>query len=70
MTTLSFHDIQLDEEYNKGYDAGVKSFKKEYEKLFNASKSWLHIYESAFGTPDENSTPEYWRLRKLLKMPS
>ncbi len=68
MNTLSFEDIKSDESYNKGFDRAEKIAAKKYEKLFNASKSWMEIYESAFGTPDENCTPEYWELRKLLKL--
>lgn len=70
MTNITFTEIVSDEIYSKGFDAGKKAAQKKYNKLFNASLAWLHIYESAYGTPDENQCPEYWELRKLLNMPS
>ena len=68
MNTQTFHEVISDESYNEGFDRAEKIAAKKYEKLFNASKAWMEIYESAFGTPDENCTPEYWTLRKLLKL--
>lgn len=69
MNNLSYTDIIADENYNKGYKEGQKAMIKKYENLFYASLAWFHIYESAFGVPDKDGNPEYWKLRKLLKMP-
>jgi len=69
MNYQTLEDIKNDAAYVEGFNRAEKLAAKKYEKLFNASKAWFEIYESAFGTPDENSTPEYWTLRKLLKLP-
>ncbi len=70
MNYQNFTEIKSDQAYSDGFDTAKRIADKKYQKLFEAAASWMHIYESAFGTPDENTTPEYWRLRKLLKMPS
>lgn len=70
MTTQSYEEVLQDESYNEGFDKAAKQAEKKYNKLFEASKAWFLIYESAFGVPDENDNYEYWQLRKLLKINS
>lgn len=67
MTTQSFEDIISDENYCKGFVAATKKAEKKYSKLLEASKAWFNVYEVAFGAPEEDGTPEYWELKKLLK---
>ena len=69
MNSLSYEEIIKDEAYSKGYLKAKKQAEIKYNKLFEASKAWFHIYESTFGTPDEEGNQEFWTLRKLLKMP-
>lgn len=64
MRYMSFEDIQMDEEYNKGLDRGIEIAGKEYKNLKKAAEDFLNMYASTFGEPD--NCPEFSNLKRLL----
>ena len=59
-------EIQQDQIYADAYKAAENAFNKKYQKLFNASLNWMHLYESSFGEPDK-SCKEFHNLNKILQ---
>lgn len=64
MRNMSFEDIQMDEEYNKGLDRGIEIAGKEYKNLKQAAEDFLNMYTSTFGEPE--NCAEYFKLKKMI----